>query len=60
MTEEQSKEFRKLMKPVVEFINANYHPNVTIVATCNGAELLEGLLGYSYEFDMEFGKNENT
>ena len=35
-------EFEKAAKPLVEFLQYNYHPHVKVIVDCEGAELLEG------------------
>ena len=35
-------EFEKAAKPLVEFIQYNYHPHAKVIVDCVGAELLEG------------------
>lgn len=42
MTKEQIKEFEIICKPVIKFINDNFHPHITVIISCDSAELLEG------------------
>lgn len=44
MDEKQQVEFRKLAAPLVEWLNSNYHPHVTVLITPTSAELLEGIM----------------
>jgi hypothetical protein len=30
-------------KPLIEYLNNNYHPNCKIIVECNSVEVLEGL-----------------
>ena len=41
--DEKSKEFEKLMRPVMKYLCENHHPHVTIIVTGTNAELLEGI-----------------
>jgi hypothetical protein len=43
ITEEKRKEFEELGKPLIKFLNDNFHPHVTVVVTPTGIELLEGV-----------------
>lgn len=44
--EELRKKFEELSQPLIDFINENYHPHATIIIDSNHAELLEGLMGF--------------
>lgn len=46
---ENSDEFERLSKPLIEFIKKNYHPHCTIIINSEGAELLEGKIGYGFK-----------
>lgn len=46
MTEEQRQEFEKVLRPLIKFLNDNYHPHVTVVVDCKRAELFEGLCSF--------------
>ena len=37
------KEFENLCRPLIKWLNDNYHPHVTILITPINAELLEGI-----------------
>lgn len=37
------KEFEELAKPLVKWLNENYHPHVTVIITPTSVELMEGL-----------------
>lgn len=47
MNEEQIKEFQEVTRPVIEWLNANYHPHVTVLITQTTAELAEGVTAYT-------------
>lgn len=36
--------FEKVAKPLIDFLNENYHPHVTVIVTPCSAELMEGLI----------------
>ena len=44
MTSEQKEEFERLARPLVEWLNNNWHPHVTVLITPIHAEIMEGLL----------------
>ena len=46
MTDEQRQEFEAITRPVIEWLNANCHPHVTVVIEPTGAMLSEGILAY--------------
>lgn len=47
MTEQQRKEFEAVTRPVIEWLNANIHPHVTVVISPTSAELSEGTIAYT-------------
>lgn len=47
MTEEQRAQFEALTRPVIEWLNANHHPHVTVVITPVSAELSEGITAFT-------------
>jgi len=47
MTEQQRTEFEAITRPVIEWLNKNCHPHVTVVVTTTHAELLEGLCAFT-------------
>jgi hypothetical protein len=47
MNEQQQKEFESVTRPVIEWLNANWHPHVTVVITPTSAELSSGEIAYS-------------
>ena len=47
MTGEQRSEFEAVTRPVIEWLNANFHPHVTVVVTPISAELSEGTIAYT-------------
>lgn len=47
MTDEQRAEFEAVTRPVIEWLNANCHPHVTVVIKPTTAELSEGSIAYT-------------
>ena len=47
MTEQQRQEFEAVTRPVIEWLNANCHPHVTVVIEPTRAELSEGTIAYT-------------
>lgn len=45
MTEQQRQEFEAVTRPVIEWLNANCHPHVTVVIEPTSAVLSEGTIG---------------
>lgn len=43
MTPEQQAEFEALTRPVIKFLNDNFHPHAVVVIETDRAELMEGL-----------------
>ena len=39
-------EFQELCKPLIKWLNENYHPHVAITITPSSAELSEGLFSF--------------
>jgi hypothetical protein len=37
----KQEEFEKVAEPLIKFLCDNFHPHVTVIVTCNSAELLE-------------------
>ena len=54
--DEKLSEFQKLAKPLVEFLDKNFHPHHYILLDCRGAEILEGCFGMS---NQKYLKNLN-
>jgi hypothetical protein len=50
---EKMKELSELSKPLIDWINANYHPHVKIIVDCNSAEVVEGVLRVTNLYDEE-------
>ena len=44
MTEQQRQEFEAVTRPVIEWLNVNCHPHVTVVIEPTKAELSEGTI----------------
>ena len=42
-TKQQQQEFEALTRPVIEWLNNNCHPHVSVIVTPTNAELLEGV-----------------
>jgi len=49
LNEEQRKEFEQVVRPLIKWLNDNYHPHVTVVADCSSAELSEGVNSFVTE-----------
>jgi len=49
LTPEQRKEFETVTRPVIEFLNNNCHPNVSVTVDCTRAELSEGVCSFHTE-----------
>lgn len=47
MTEQQRQEFEAVTRPVIEWMNANCHPHVTVVIEPTSAVLSEGIVAYT-------------
>lgn len=47
MTDQQRQEFEAVTRPVIEWLNANCHPHVTVVIEPTGAMLSEGIIAYT-------------
>ena len=43
--DENTFEFEKLSRPLIEFLNKNYHPHAKIIITTDSCEIVEGLIG---------------
>ena len=39
-------EFEELTKPIIHFINKNFHPHTQIVIDSTSAQVLEGIMSY--------------
>lgn len=39
----EQEEFEKASTPLIEYLNTKCHPHMTVLVTCNHAELLEGI-----------------
>lgn len=39
-------EFEAIVRPVIEYINNNFHPHVKIIIENDRAEIVEGLINY--------------
>jgi len=48
-TEGQTAEFEAVTRPVIQFLNDNCHPHVTVVISTTTAELSEGVAAYMTE-----------
>ena len=42
-TKEQRKQLEELSKPLIKFLNDNFHPHVSIIIDPGSAELKEGI-----------------
>ena len=46
ITEQQRESFEAVTRPVIEWLNANCHPHVTVIIETSRAELHEGVYAY--------------
>lgn len=44
LSEKEREEFEAVTRPVIEWLNKNCHPHVTVVVEPTSAELLEGVV----------------
>ena len=44
--EEKREEFKELSRPLIKWLNDNYHPHVKIIIDPTSAELVEGLMSF--------------
>lgn len=49
MNDQQQNEFEEVTKPVIAWINANFHPHVIVVIDPTSAVLSEGTLSFTTE-----------
>lgn len=47
ITEEQRKEFEEKARPLIKFLNDNFHPHVSVVIDCNRAQLFESIFSFT-------------
>ena len=47
MTKEQRDQFEAVTRPVIEFLNNNCHPHVTVVIDPTSAELSQGVCAFT-------------
>jgi hypothetical protein len=45
-TQEQLREFETITRPVMEWLNRNCHPHVTVIIEPTRTQLLEGICAY--------------
>jgi len=48
-TEEQRKQFETAARPMLEFLNNNCHPHVTVEIDCTTAAIYEGVCAFITE-----------
>ena len=46
LNEQERREFEAVTRPVIEWLNKNCHPHVSVVIEPTRAELLEGVCSY--------------
>jgi len=44
-------EFQELAKPLIQYLNDNYHPHATIIINCDSAEVLTGVKSFCIHYD---------
>lgn len=47
MNEQQQKDFNKVANSMIEWINKNGHPHMTVIINSDSAEAVEGVICYS-------------
>lgn len=47
LNEDQREQFEKAVRPIMEFLNNNCHPHVTVVIDGTHAELSEGVCAFT-------------
>ncbi len=47
MSEIKQEEFEKLVRPLIKFLNDNFHPHMTIIVDSTSAELIEGIISFN-------------
>jgi len=50
MKKKQIKEFEELVRPVIQFLDKNFHPHVKIIIENDHAEIVEGITGFTAEY----------
>lgn len=43
--DKKTQEFQELVRPLVKWLNENYHPHVVVYIEPTGAQLYEGIMG---------------
>lgn len=41
---EKRSDFEEAVKPLIKFLNDNYHPHTTVIVDCGKAQLVEGIM----------------
>ena len=49
LNKKQQKEFEKVVRPLIKWLNDNCHPHVVVVTNCTRAELSEGVNSFRTE-----------
>lgn len=49
LSDDQRKEFEELARPLIKFLNDNFHPHVSVAVDTGRAELLEGKCSFVTE-----------
>ena len=49
MNQQERDKFEKIARPLIKFLNDNFHPHVKVVIDCTNAELLEGIYNFRTE-----------
>lgn len=42
--EQKHAEFQQIIKPVIDWLNDNFHPHTKIIIDCNSGEIVEGVM----------------
>lgn len=46
---ERAKDFERIVRPVIEWMNENCHPHTKAIIDCTSGELVEGVIGFTTE-----------
>ena len=46
MNQQERDKFEKIARPLIKFLNNNFHPHVTVIVTNTSAEITEGIISF--------------
>lgn len=47
LTDEERAKFEEVTKPLIKFMEENYHPHTKVIVDCGHAELVEGVVTFT-------------